>query len=108
MNKLLNINEYKKSDIPYGIWMKKQKSRLTGSGILFDSALLDFRLAGTILAVAAENEGFAVNALVYGGILFMSADHDTFKRTVIAGMRMVRALGNSTGDRVVRLFHLFH
>jgi hypothetical protein len=68
--------------------------------------------AAAVCAVAvlagAEHEGFAVNALVHGGVLFVGADHNSFESTVIAGMSVVCALGHGAGNGMVGLFDLFH
>ncbi len=71
-------------------------------------------LRGSIAAVSGtaglgcvENEGFTVHALGNGGVLFVSADHNTVKGTEISGAGVVCTLGNGAGDRMIGLL-LFH
>ena len=56
---------------------------------------------------SVEDEGFAVNALCDGGVLFVSTDQNAVKDAEIAAAGMICALGNGAGDRMIGLL-LFH
>lgn len=58
--------------------------------------------------LCTENKGFAVDALVDGGVLFVSADHNAFKSAVVAAFRMICTLGYGAGDRMIGFLDLFH
>ena len=46
-------------------------------------------------------EGFAVGALIHGGICLMGADHDTVQRAIVLGVAVISALLHSAFNALV-------